>query len=309
MAWHLPLSAIVLSLLVSACGQSDADGGSEQSQTANAVSQDCGADAEFAAATAHTQGAAMKGALMASFKAVQENDLDGFMAIAATPYIQHSPDLPDGWKPVWDLLKDRPTSFSNKQMEWLGDKGFLDNGNYLVMFRQVDRGDGTGLSKIVDVMRFDADRKYAEHWDIRQPLAAENSSGTSETEAAQRFLDTPVSYDLDTEEANKAVAVNFLNTAFNDGERDAAFEKFVDTGFVQHTPQANDDSAPKRCYNIQRVVAQNDIVVVHSKVTTATGVDAIVDIMRVRDGKLVEHWDVVQPVPEATEMPHKNGMF
>lgn len=57
------------------------------------------------------------------------------------------------------------------------------------------------------------------------------------------------------------------------------------------------------------MLAQNDIVVVYSKVTSDQGISAVVDMLRVRDGKLVEHWDVVQPVPANKDMPHDNGMF
>lgn len=306
---YLLIPILTLSFSLSACGEVDADRGPEQGLSESALAQACEADSVFASANGHAQGASMKAVLMASFEAAKNNDLDAFMAIAASPYIQHSPDLPDGWKPVWDLLKDRPAGFSSTQMRWLGDKGFLDNGNYLVMFRQVDRGDGTGPSKIVDIMRFDDEGKYAEHWDIRQPLAAESSHESSETQSAQRFLDAPVEYDLETEEANKQTAIRFLNTAFNDGARDVALKQFAASDIIQHAAPSSDEVQSMRCYDIQRVVAQNDLVVVHSKVTGSAGVDAVVDIMRIRDGKLVEHWDVIQPAPAAEDMPHKNGMF
>ncbi|ASJ74154.1 hypothetical protein [Granulosicoccus antarcticus] len=47
---------------------------------------------------------------------------------------------------------------------------------------------------------------------------------------------------------------------------------------------------------------QNDLVFVYSKVTSDTGVSAVVDLFRVRDNILVEHWDVVQQVPADEEI-------
>lgn len=254
------------------------------------------------------------------FKSAQQKDLNGFLATAAERYIQHSPDLADGWKPVWDLLADRPDGFSSKQMKWLGQGGLLDNGRYLIMLREVNRGDSTPPSKIVDIMKFDEQGKYAEHWDIRQGLAEKTASGRSETGAADEFVQNPVSYSPETETANKKTAAAFLEMAFNQGKLGEALEKYVSKTYVQHNPLIPDGSAPVLAifeagkmpplkYDIQLIAAQSDLVVVFSKVTAADTTMAVVDILRVRDGKLVEHWDVMQPVPDAAEMPHTNGMF
>ncbi|MEV3978964.1 nuclear transport factor 2 family protein [Nonomuraea sp. NPDC049758] len=61
--------------------------------------------------------------------------------------------------------------------------------------------------------------------------------------------------------------------------------------------------------DLKRVIADDDHVVMHYLMTTdddPRGV-AVVDIWRLAGGQIVEHWDVVQPVPEAAQAPH--GMF
>jgi predicted SnoaL-like aldol condensation-catalyzing enzyme len=58
--------------------------------------------------------------------------------------------------------------------------------------------------------------------------------------------------------------------------------------------------------DLKRVVADDEHVVVHYRMVTPEderGV-AVVDIWRLVDGQIVEHWDVVQPVPEPREIPH-----
>lgn len=111
-----------------------------------------------------------------------------------------------------------------------------------------------------------------------------------------------------------------MNLAFNKGNLDEALDAMVYEGYIQHNPFIADGIEPVKqvfasgkipalSYDIKYVLAQNDIVVVYSKVTSEAGVSAVVDILRIRDGKLVEHWDVVQAVPDAKDMPHKNGMF
>ncbi|MFI6870316.1 nuclear transport factor 2 family protein [Nocardia sp. NPDC050406] len=58
-----------------------------------------------------------------------------------------------------------------------------------------------------------------------------------------------------------------------------------------------------------RVIADAEYVVLHYRMAPSDGRPdmAVVDIWRLVDGKIVEHWDVVQPVPAAAQIPH--GMF
>ncbi len=315
---RLRAGTLALFLMVTTVAYGCQDGTPDVSQVE--IQASCPVDDTYVTARGHLQGDRSRATLSNAFKAAAANDYDAFMAAAADPYIQHSPDLADGWEPVWDLLKNRSADFSTRQMQWMGQGGFLDSGDFLVMFREVNRGDGTPPSKIVDLMRFDENGKYAEHWDIRQPLSEETASGRSETAAASVFIDNPVTYSEEIEAANQQIAVDFLNLAFNEGDLNTALENYVDENYIQHNPLIPDGiepikqafesgNIPALCYDIQNIAAQNDLVVVHSKVTSTEGISAVVDILRIRDGKLVEHWDVVQPVPPDSEMPHRNGMF
>jgi predicted SnoaL-like aldol condensation-catalyzing enzyme len=58
--------------------------------------------------------------------------------------------------------------------------------------------------------------------------------------------------------------------------------------------------------DLRRVIADDDHVMMHYLMTTPDNPrgEAVVDIWRFEDGQIVEHWDVVQPVPEASEIPH-----
>jgi predicted SnoaL-like aldol condensation-catalyzing enzyme len=61
--------------------------------------------------------------------------------------------------------------------------------------------------------------------------------------------------------------------------------------------------------DIKRVIAEGDLVVlhVHSRNTLSDRGRAVVDIFRVADGKIIEHWDVIQAVPAKSQNP--NTMF
>jgi predicted SnoaL-like aldol condensation-catalyzing enzyme len=80
-------------------------------------------------------------------------------------------------------------------------------------------------------------------------------------------------------------------------------QAFID--FVNKFATAN----PHLHVDIKRMVAEGDLVVTHVHITTAEtdrGVAAM-DIFRLEDGKIVEHWDVVQPIPD--KPANQNTMF
>lgn len=77
--------------------------------------------------------------------------------------------------------------------------------------------------------------------------------------------------------------------------------------YVRHNPWVLD--GPE---GFRRVIAEGDLVVlpVHSVRTPGTPGEAIVDIFRVEDAKVVEHWDVIQDIPEPLYPPtNPNSLF
>ena len=114
-------------------------------------------------------------------------------------------------------------------------------------------------------------------------------------------------------ERNKQT-VERLFASFRAGDTDA-FDDLIVEEYVQHNPQAgNGLQAVKDFFapvgpvdvNVYRVLAEGDLVVAHSHYKTFNM--AGVDIWRFNeDGKIIEHWDVLQPVPETTASG--NDMF
>jgi predicted SnoaL-like aldol condensation-catalyzing enzyme len=122
---------------------------------------------------------------------------------------------------------------------------------------------------------------------------------------------------------NKANVVAFYTTAFNAKMPAKAVRKYVGATYIQHNPFAADGpqafidfvtafaaANPGLNVDIKRVVAECDLVVTHSHVTTSPTDrgSAAADFFRLdENGKILEHWDVVQPVPETSA--NDNGMF
>ena len=126
---------------------------------------------------------------------------------------------------------------------------------------------------------------------------------------------------------NTAVVLAFLDTVFNKHEVDQAFKLYVGASYRQHNPNVADgvDGAvqaltkytheihPELRQEVKRTVAQGDLVAVHSRYIPTpadrqhgAGV-AAVDIFRVEHGRIVEHWDVLQDIPEKSA--NDNSMF
>lgn len=104
---------------------------------------------------------------------------------------------------------------------------------------------------------------------------------------------------------NRAV-VERLFAAMCSGDL-AVVDELVAEDFVQHNPQVPSGRAAFRDFlaavtpveaTVHRVIADGDLVAIHHHFVTFGS--AVIDVFRVVDGKVVEHWDVIQPVPEAT---------
>ena len=122
-------------------------------------------------------------------------------------------------------------------------------------------------------------------------------------------------------EANKKTVLEFYDAGLNRKDFDAA-AKFIGPRYVQHNPTAPDgpegfkaflnflrEKFPDSHSEIKRSFAEGDYVILHVHSVREKGSRgrAIVDIFKLEDGKIVEHWDVVQEIPE--KAANGNGMF
>lgn len=122
-------------------------------------------------------------------------------------------------------------------------------------------------------------------------------------------------------EANKKVVLDFYEKGLNQKDFDAAAKHFGPK-YIQHNPTAPDgiegfkafvamrkEKFPNARSEIRRAFADGDFVILHVESHREPGDRgvAIVDIFRLENGKIVEHWDVIQPVPE--KAANGNGMF
>ena len=122
-------------------------------------------------------------------------------------------------------------------------------------------------------------------------------------------------------EENKRVVLEFYDKALNQKDFEAA-SAYFGPHYIQHNPNARDgiegfkaflqflrDKFPNAHSEIERAFADGDYVILHVHAVREPGTRglAIVDIFRLEQGKIVEHWDVRQDIPETAA--NSNGMF
>jgi predicted SnoaL-like aldol condensation-catalyzing enzyme len=122
-------------------------------------------------------------------------------------------------------------------------------------------------------------------------------------------------------EANKRTVIAYYQMAF-EGNPENAVAEYLGDRYVQHNPEAEDgpdafigfvhylrNEYPELRLDIKRVIAEGNLVATHSHLILKPGEPgrALADFFRLENGKVVEHWDVIQDVPERSA--NSNGMF
>lgn len=123
-------------------------------------------------------------------------------------------------------------------------------------------------------------------------------------------------------EKNKEIVKDFYNLIINKKDYKTAAEKYIGETYIQHNPLVEDGPEglekfinflktefPEAHSEVKHIYADGDYVIlhVHSLRKLNTRGRAIIEIFRLQDGKVVEHWDTIQEIPETSANP--NTMF
>ena len=119
---------------------------------------------------------------------------------------------------------------------------------------------------------------------------------------------------------NRAIVTEFARLFYTERDVEAAFAGFVVEDYIQHNPTIADGrdaavqalvgkfSTPGASFDIQRIIVDGDLALIHVKATfPGNPVAAVADIYRLEGGKVVEHWDVLQRMPD--EVANEHPMF
>ncbi len=119
-------------------------------------------------------------------------------------------------------------------------------------------------------------------------------------------------------EKNKKLVEDFANIFYREKNVKKAFLKYVSEEYIQHNPNIPDGreaaievlepkfSSPTATFDIKRILVDGNLAAIHlhGRFSPDSAGGAVVDIYRLEEGKIVEHWDVLQQVPERSVNPH-----
>lgn len=176
---------------------------------------------------------------------------------------------------------------------------------------------GAGEQVAFDIFRFDKNGKIAEHWDNLTAKADPNPSGRTQIDGTMELKD------LDKTEANRELVKNFLYDVMQGNCPEKTPDYFDGDTYIQHNTAIADglsglgaalaamaEQNIQMIYNtVHHVLAQGNFVLAVSEGTFGGAPTSYYDLWRVENGKIAEHWDVMETIADKSTWQNQNGKF
>jgi len=220
-------------------------------------------------------------------------------------YTQHSTGVRDGVEGFVEFFE--PFLERNPKRDIQIIRGWTD-GQYVFVHAYQSLNDGESKWVTTDFFDTDENDKIIEHWDVIAEYSDANPSGHTSIDGTTEITD------LDKTEENKQLVRNLIKDGLMSGGNPENLSKYIsEEQYIQHNKEVGDGlahfqklaSMPNRSLNYEEIVllvGQGNFVATLSRATWNDGKSnqgyAQVDIFRIENGKVVEHWDNVEPIPE-----------
>ncbi len=233
--------------------------------------------------------------------------------LLAEDYIQHNLSYKtgrDAFIESVEYLASAPVKTTVKNIRAFedGDKVFLQT---------VYNFAGAGEQVAFDIFRFNDEGLIAEHWDNLAPISAPNPSGRTQIDGYMTIED------LDKTEENRKLVENFLYDVMQGNNLEKTPEYFNGDVYIQHNTGIADgvsglnaalssmaEQGISMIYDkVHMVLAQGNFVLAVSEGTFAGSPTSFYDLWRVEDGKIAEHWDVMETIADPALWQNDNGKF
>lgn len=224
-------------------------------------------------------------------------------------YIQHNLSVGDGLQGFGEVMQHAPPQGFKANVI----RAFED-GDYVFTHTEYDF---FGPKAGIDVFRFE-DGKIVEHWDNLLEVQKPNASGRTQFDGATEITD------LDKTEANKNTVRGFIEKVLLNHEMDKVATYINPTNYIQHNPAVADglegfgaamqyfaeNGLVMEYTKLHKVLGQGNFVLSLSEGKFGQGEHtAFYDLFRLENGQIVEHWDVIAPIPAKSEWKNENGKF
>ena len=240
-------------------------------------------------------------------------DAEKAASLLAEGYIQHNLAYGTGRDAFvgsvkWLASAPAPTTVENIRAFEDGDKVFLHT---------VYNFAGAGEQVAFDIFRFDKDGLIAEHWDNLAAKAEPNPSGRTQIDGQIEARN------LESTEANRELVRGFLVDVMQGQHPEKTPEYFAGDAYLQHNTAIADglsgsgsalaamaEQGVSMVYDtVHMVLAQGDMVLAVSEGTFGGVPTSYYDLWRVTNGKIAEHWDVMETIAERDTWANDNGKF
>jgi predicted SnoaL-like aldol condensation-catalyzing enzyme len=235
--------------------------------------------------------------------------------VSAEEYIPHNPLMSDGRDALIEAVENNLKGEDIK----IDIKRVLEDGDHVVVHSQLDTEENS--QAVFDIFRFE-NGKIVEHWDNAQDMPGPNPSGHTMVDGETEITD------LDKTEENKELVREFYQAVLIEWNIDVMPDYFDGDNYIQHNPFFGDGLAPvmeafqgmenesdeqsgdgESNGEIQMVLGEGNFVLVVNETTFMGEHTAVYDLYRVQDGKIAEHWDIIQVIPPQEEWENENGKF
>ena len=223
-------------------------------------------------------------------------------------FIQHNLSFTDGREGMIEAVVQGPLKGARVDISRM-----MQDGDFVATHSEYLFGSSV---VVFNVYRF-SDNKIVEHWDNLQPMQNANISGHT-------MLDGTMDIDKTANaEANKTIARNFIERIMIGRKTDDIEGFFSANTFIQHNPTLQDSVSHLKSLleqvdtmnsafsysTLHQVIGEGDFALTLSEGTWEGSPAAFYDLFRLEEGKIAEHWDVIQTIPPQSEWAHNNGKF
>lgn len=192
----------------------------------------------------------------------------------------------------------------------------FEDGNK-VFLQTVYNFAGAGEQVAFDIFRFDENGLIAEHWDNLAAKADPNPSGRTQIDGTKELKD------LDKTEDNREMVKNFLYDVMQGKRPEKTADYFNGDIYIQHNTGIADglsglgaalsalaEQGIQMIYTTtHQVLAQGNFVLAVSEGTFGGAPTSYYDLWRVENGKIAEHWDVMETIADKSTWQNQNGKF
>tara|TARA_R110002096_G_scaffold44229_1_gene118938 strand:- start:2676 stop:3434 length:759 start_codon:yes stop_codon:yes gene_type:complete len=239
-------------------------------------------------------------------KGIETGDPEAVTVVNESQYIQHNPLTREGNVGLAELFKRLAKTSPRVEIVRV-----FEDGDYV--FAHTDY-DFNVVEVGFEVFRFE-DGFVVEHWDNLQSKPGNpNPSGHTMLDGSTEATD------LDKTEENRGLIRSFVEEVLVNDQL-GQLDHYIDpVGYIEHNRHMKDglpalrealtsNDKKRRYEKIHRLLAEGSFVLCVSEGYLGDNHVSFYDLFRLADGKIVEHWDTVDPVPPRSEWVNNNGKF